>query len=76
MSACCMGFASTGEHDKSCTMGKGASEAAPEYTSPVQSLMRQLTPADRAKMDARIEALKAADLIARQNYLKSQEPRS
>lgn len=78
MSACCMGFANTGEHDKSCAMGRAAGEAAPEYTSPVQAVMRQLTEKDRAKIkaeiDALIEASRVAKLNALQGYTKPKDP--
>ena len=69
MSACCMGFASTGQHDKSCAMGKAASEAAPEYVSPIEAVKRQLSPKERAKIDAQIEALIEASKVATRKSL-------
>ena len=72
MIACCRGFASTGEHHKSCAMGRAASEAAPEYVSPIQSVMRQLTPEQRAKMNAQIEALIEAGKAAQMNALRGE----
>ena len=70
MSACCMGFGSTGQHDKSCAMGRAASEAAPEYVSPVQAVMRQLSPKERAKISAEIDALIEANNAAKLNALR------
>lgn len=77
MSICCIAFASTGQHDKSCMMGLAGSEAAPEQTSRVEAVMRQLTPEDRAKitaqLDALIEANKTAQLNALRGYIKSKD---
>lgn len=71
MSACCMGFASNGEHDKSCAVGRHASEAAPEPSgSPavkpkLTDDQKKAWETEKAKITALIQAAQIAARNAR-----------
>lgn len=56
MSACCRGWAFEGVHDKTCAVGRAASEAAPEHAGP-PAARPEMTESQKATSEAKLDAL-------------------